>query len=234
MARAGTIQTEEDTRQQQTALLQPLGDCNLLVRFGTRLTDSANKSAISAAKILSEAPLAGVKEITPSLISVCLRYDPAQTGFVQLSNAVSLALSSAGQVPETGARSVEIGVSYGGEFGPDLENAAAQCGLSSEDFIAAHNSASLRVLATGFAPGFVYCGMHEKRLHIPRRKKIHAKVPPGSVIFAAGQTAITATPVPTGWHVIGRTDFRNFDPAKDPPTELAAGDIIRFFGGKTQ
>ncbi len=226
--------THEDSSISPQALIQPMGDCNLLVRFGDRLSDKANGRAITAARTLAEASLPGVKEITPSLISVCLRYDPMQTGFVQLSNSVSLALSSADQAPEAGTKTVEIAVSYGGEFGPDLENAAAQCALSSEEFIAAHNNAHLRVLATGFAPGFVYCGMHEKHLHIPRRKKIHAKVPPGSVIFAAGQTAITATSVPTGWHVIGRTNFRNFDPAKDPPTQLAAGDIIRFSGGRTQ
>ncbi|HHG89547.1 MAG TPA: carboxyltransferase domain-containing protein [Devosia sp.] len=209
-------------------LILPLGDRNLLVRFGRRLTDSANKSAILAAKILSGANLGGVQEITPSLISVCLRYDPVQTGFVQLSNAVSLTLSSAGRAPEMSAGTMKINVRYGGEIGSDLEDAAAACTLSPQEFIAAHNSATLRVLATGFAPGFVYCGMHEKRLHIPRRKKIHARVPPGSVIFAAGQTAITATHVPTGWHVIGRTDFRNFNPANEPPTKLAVGGIIRF------
>ncbi len=228
------VHTGEEGSISPQALIQPLGDCNLLVRFGDRLLDKANGRAIAAARTLADASLPGVKEITPSLISVCLRYDPMQTGFVQLSNSVSLALSSTDQAPEAGAKIVEIDVSYGGKFGPDLEDAAAQCAHSSEDFIAAHNNAHLRVLATGFAPGFVYCGMHEKHLHIPRRKKIHAKVPPGSVIFAAGQTAITATSVPTGWHVIGRTDFRNFDPAKNPPTQLAAGDIIRFSGGKTQ
>jgi len=84
------------------------------------------------------------------------------------------------------------------------------------------------VLATGFAPGFVYCGLHESALNIPRRVKIHSRVAPGSILFAAGQTAITATPIPTGWHVIGRTGFANFSPDRDPPTLLEAGDMVRF------
>jgi KipI family sensor histidine kinase inhibitor len=100
--------------------------------------------------------------------------------------------------------------------------------MTAEAFIAAHNQASLRVLATGFAPGFVYCGMHPNELTLPRRPTVRLSVPPGSVLFAAGQTAITATEMPTGWHVIGHTDFANFDPTASPPTRLEPGDQVRF------
>src|SRR5690606_22974103 len=95
-------------------------------------------------------------------------------------------------------------------------------------FVAAHNAVPLRVLATGFAPGFVYCGLHRDALVLPRRTAIRPLVPVGSVLFAAGQTAIAATEMPTGWHVIGYTTFRNFDPAATPPTRLGAGDAVRF------
>ncbi|MDF2984487.1 MAG: allophanate hydrolase subunit 1, partial [Devosia sp.] len=86
----------------------------------------------------------------------------------------------------------------------------------------------LRVLATGFAPGFVYCGMHPEALAVPRRAAVRRQVPAGTVLFAAGQTAITSTPIPTGWHVIGHTGFRNFDPAAEPPSAVRAGDSIEF------
>lgn len=210
------------------ARLVPLGDRALLLRFGDRLSAEANRRAIGAAHLLVRAKLAGVQEIAPNLVSVLLRYNPAVTSFFGLSMAVRLALASAESPQNENPRRVEISVAYGGDSGPDLEEAAACCGLCVEKFVALHNGSRLRVLATGFAPGFVYCGMHEKTLCVPRRKKIHAMVPPGSIIFAAGQTAITATPVPTGWHVIGRTKFQNFDPARTPPTRLEAGDEIRF------
>jgi allophanate hydrolase subunit 1 len=48
------------------------------------------------------------------------------------------------------------------------------------------------------------------------------------LLFAAGQTAIAATPVPTGWHLIGRTDLINFDSRRDPPTVLREGDLVAF------
>ena len=53
-------------------------------------------------------------------------------------------------------------------------------------------------------------------------------VPAGTVLFAAGQTAIAATPIRTGWHVVGRTQFQNFDPSAEPPTRLAPGDEVSF------
>jgi len=112
--------------------------------------------------------------------------------------------------------------------GPDLAEVAQAVGLGEPDFVAAHNASPLRVLATGFAPGFVYCGLHNNDLVVPRRTSVRSSVPAGSILFAAGQTAITATEMPTGWHVIGRTSFVNFDPASDPPTRLSAGDIVRF------
>ena len=111
--------------------------------------------------------------------------------------------------------------------GPDLAEAAQALGMSTEAFIAAHNATQLRVLATGFAPGFVYCGLHEA-LTLPRRTTIRPSVPAGSLLFAAGQSAITANDMPTGWHVIGGTAFSNFDPGAQPPTLLSAGDFITF------
>jgi KipI family sensor histidine kinase inhibitor len=112
--------------------------------------------------------------------------------------------------------------------GEDIGEVAGLLGLSAEAFVSEHNRGPLRVLATGFAPGFVYCGMHDAALVVPRRQVVRRQVPAGTVLFAAGQTAITSTAIPTGWHLIGRTDFRNFDPAQVPPSTLVAGDTIRF------
>ena len=101
-------------------------------------------------------------------------------------------------------------------------------GLSVAAFIDRHNRRRLRVLATGFAPGFVYCGFHEAELQLPRRDSIRTNVPAGTVLFAAGQTAVAATSIRTGWHVIGRTAFQNFYAQRVPPTILVSGDEVQF------
>ena len=201
-----------------------LGDSNLLVRFGTRLTDAANRAAIALARSLDHVPIAGVVEVVPQLVSVQLRFDPLLPAAATIAGEVRLRLSMLDSI-EPDAAGWTIPVRFDG---PDIDAVAAMLGISQADFIKAHNANPLRVLATGFAPGFVYCGLHPSGMVVPRRTSVRQSVPAGSLLFAAGQTAMAATDMPTGWHLIGHTDFRNFDPGAMPPTRLGAGDRIEF------
>lgn len=207
-------------------MIVPMGDCGILVRFAAQLDEAANAAAIAFADTLLASPPAGVEEVVPSLVSVFLRYDPLHTDFDTVCGELRLQLTGqhSARAPDTHT----IGIIFGGSDGPDLAEVAGALALDPASFIARHNAAPLRVLATGFAPGFVYCGFHPDDLILPRRQNVRPMVPAGSVLFAAGQTAIAATDIPTGWHVIGRTDFRNFDARTDPPTQLRAGDFLTF------
>jgi KipI family sensor histidine kinase inhibitor len=202
----------------------PLGDNSVLVRFDSKLSEAANQAAIALAAVLDQSRLAGVQEIVPNLVSVLLRYDPAVTSYAALAGELRLILFS---LDKTGApgRAWTIPIAFDG---PDLGEVAQALGLSVPQFIAAHNRHPLRVLTTGFAPGFVYCGLHDPALVLPRSPTVRPSVPAGSILFAAGQTAITATEMPTGWHLIGQTSFKNFDQTIMPPTHLRAGDLIHF------
>lgn len=203
--------------------LVPLGDAGLLVRFGTTLSDDANRAAIAFSRMLSARAPAGVTEIVPSLVSVLLKYDPRRTGFAQLAGEVRLLAGGDGVVGPAAQHTIAVRFD-----GDDLAEVSETLGLTADAFVAAHNKKPLRVLATGFAPGFVYCGFHDERLVLPRRTSVRASVPAGTVLFAAGQTAVAATPIPTGWHVIGHTHFQNFDAMALPPTSLRAGDDVTF------
>jgi len=217
-------QERERPEPKLTPLILPLGDRGLLVRFGETLSDEANRAAIDLATRVEAADVPGVVEVVPNLVSVLLRYEPATITFDRLAGEVRLLISGPGNAVPPGRRH-KVAVTFDGA---DLEEVASLAKLSATAFVAGHNVAPLRVLATGFAPGFIYCGMHAEALVVPRRTVVRRQVPAGTVLFAAGQTAITSTPIPTGWHVIGRTGFRNFDPAREPPTTVRAGDQIRF------
>ena len=206
-----------------TPTLVPLGDAALLMRFGTTLSEPANRAAVGFARAIAGRLPAGVIEVVPSLVSVLVTYDPARLGFEQLAGEMRLLASV--DAEEESAATHSVAVRFDGE---DLAEVSSTLKLSPEAFIAAHNAAPLHVLATGFAPGFVYCGFHDAALSVPRRSAVRPTVPAGTVLFAAGQTAIAATPIPTGWHVIGHTEFRNFDAGAAPPTTLRAGDSLRF------
>ncbi len=205
-------------------LIMPLGDRGLLVRFATTLSEAANRHAVGLAARLRAGRLEGVAEVVPNLASVLVRYEPSAVTFERLAGEVRLLVSGPEAEPDNGRLHV-IAVTFDG---PDVDEVAGMVGLGRDQFVARHCARPLRVLATGFAPGFVYLGFHDETLRVPRRAAVRARVPAGTVLFAAGQTAIASTDIPTGWHVIGRTEFRNFDPAVEPPTRLAAGDSVRF------
>lgn len=209
-------------------LIVPLGDHGLLVRFASSLSDQANLATIDFAGRLRQQVPDGVTEIDPNLVSVLLKYDPSRITFERLAGEVRLMIGKPGRIRNAMPKQHRIAVTFGGEEGPDLAEVAKTLKLAPKEFVAAHNARPLRVLTTGFAPGFVYCGFHPDSLELPRRASTRPLVPAGAILFAAGQTAITATSLPTGWHVIGRTDFRNFDPGQDPPTRLREGDEIVF------
>jgi KipI family sensor histidine kinase inhibitor len=204
------------------AEILPLGDGAVLVRFADTLSAAANRQAIAfAAQVEADTP-DDVAEIAPGLVSVLLRVRPG-ADFWRLSGELRLRMEQATSAPAGTLHEVPVHFD-----GADLADIAQLTGLGVSAFIDRHNAAPLTVLATGFAPGFVYCGFHGEDLVVPRREQVRPVVPAGTVLFAAGQTAVAATPIPTGWYVIGRTSFQNFDPASMPPTRLAAGDMVRF------
>ena len=204
-------------------LILPLGDRGLLVRFADTLSEPANRAALAFSGRAHVAGLPGVDEVVPNLVSVLLRCVP-DADFDQLAGEVRLLLSAPSDGPQP-ALEHDVSVDFDGE---DIDEVADRLRLDREAFVTEHCARPLQVLATGFAPGFVYLGFHPQALQVPRRTEVRRQVPAGTVLFAAGQTAITSTPIPTGWHVIGHTDFRNFDAARLPPTRLAAGDMVRF------
>jgi KipI family sensor histidine kinase inhibitor len=80
----------------------------------------------------------------------------------------------------------------------------------------------------GFVPGFPYMGDLPAALSLPRRTDPRVRVPAGSIATAVGQTAIYPVESPGGWHLIGATPIRLFDPAAVAPALLTPGDQVRF------
>jgi KipI family sensor histidine kinase inhibitor len=80
----------------------------------------------------------------------------------------------------------------------------------------------------GFVPGFAYMAAVDPRLSLPRRPTPRERVPAGSVAIAAGQTAVYPSETPGGWHLIGRTPMKMYDPALAEPSVLRPGDRVRF------
>jgi inhibitor of KinA len=100
--------------------------------------------------------------------------------------------------------------------------------LSIEEVISLHSEPNYRVYMIGFAPGFPYLGGLNKKLSTPRLDTPRITIPSGSVGIAESQTGIYPNDSPGGWQLIGRTPLNLFDPNREQPSLLVAGDYIKF------
>ncbi|MDP5308468.1 5-oxoprolinase subunit B family protein [Paracoccus spongiarum] len=208
----------------------PAGEDALLVRFALRADPVAMQAAARLARRLEARPPPGVVEIVPALVSVLLRFDPARTGRCELAaTALTLAEGCAGAGGDDAdpARRWTIPLAFGGENGPQLAEVARMAGLSQEAAIRQICAPGLRVLAIGFAPGQPYIGLLPPSWDLPRMAALNPSVPAGAVVVAVRQIVIFGTASATGWRQVARGAFRSFQPGREPPMPLRAGDGIR-------
>jgi inhibitor of KinA len=216
--------------------LVPMGDRCLIVSFEARVDPAINARVRAVADALLEHPIDGVVDVVPAFTTVAIHYQPEALAMADSTELPHRRLAAIVEErllhdvvrAERASRVVEIPVCYGGEFGPDLDEVAALCGLAPDDVIERHAASPHRVYMLGFAPGFPYLGGLDPSLEAPRRATPRTKVPAGSVAIARDQSCIYALETPGGWNVIGRTPVRLFAPDDDPPCLLAAGDDVRF------
>ena len=80
----------------------------------------------------------------------------------------------------------------------------------------------------GFLPGFCYLGGLDERLHTPRLATPRIKIDAGSVGIGGSQTGIYPMDSPGGWQLMGMTPVKTYDPKRETPILVEAGDYIRF------
>lgn len=185
--------------------------------------------------LLDKSPkLDGVKDVLPTYASLFVNFDPLKVSRSEVEKwclEVSTSGSSdADQSSTDSGRLIEIPVHYGGEGGPDIEEAAKIAGLSSaDDVIRIHSGGDYRVYFLGFLGGFPYLGgLDEVLAKVPRLTTPRMRLPKGTVGIAGGQTGVYTISTPGGWYCLGRTPMNLFEPSQDPPAKLRAGDKIKF------
>jgi len=207
----------------------PLGDSALLVSLGTGVNLELSGRVVRLANDVRALDAPGLAGVVPAYAALAVHFDPCITDSSMLADRVA-ALAAA----ELDRPAPDVGV--GGTYhvipvrydGPDLEAVAHQLQLPSGEVIRRHAGRTYQVLFLGFVPGFGYLGPLDPSLALPRRAEPRRRVPAGAVAIAGEQTAIYPIETPGGWHLIGRTETVLFDPLRDVPNLLAAGDRVRF------
>jgi inhibitor of KinA len=223
----------------------PLGDSALIVRVRDRFDDAPEETlnqVLQTFQQLRGAGILGVIEVAPAYTTVTVFFDPPQVAKVsgQPDGAFDWLNEQIRRVVAAGAGrkerhrtkrnvpSVEIPVCYDPEFAPDLDDVARHAKISTKEVVDLHSAGEYRVSCIGFVPGFPFLTGLSKKLATPRRAVPRKEIAPGSVGIGGAQTGIYPLRSPGGWNLIGRTPLQLFDPEKDPPTLLRAGDRVRF------
>jgi inhibitor of KinA len=207
----------------------PFGDSGLLVEFGSTINLDINRRVLALCNKLEEEHVEDVQELVPTYRSLLVRYDPTRTSYERLVFLIKDVEEALGTLSaEVGMKELTIPVFYGGEFGPDLKHVAAVHNLTEQQVIELHVEKEYRVYMTGFVAGFPYLGEVADEIATPRLQTPRLKVPAGSVGIAEKQTGIYPCEAPGGWQIIGKTPLRLFDPSKQQPALLKAGDSVRF------
>jgi KipI family sensor histidine kinase inhibitor len=207
----------------------PLGDSALLAVLGEGVDIGLSTRASRLAAELHKLAAAGVHGVVPAYTAVAVHFDPliADTEALARRMAELAARELAAPAPDA-ASSGRLHVLPVRYDGPDLATVAGRLGLAPAELARRHAERTYRVLFLGFVPGFGYLGPLDPSLALPRRAEPRRRVPAGSVAIAGEQTAVYPVETPGGWHLIGRTETVLFDPGRDPPNLLAAGDRVRF------
>ncbi|ARP80911.1 hypothetical protein CAL12_08695 [Bordetella genomosp. 8] len=214
--------------------IDPVGDRCLLVTLGDHVDGAVNRSVLALAAHLLADPPPGVIDVVPAFTTVALHYLPqayaGQAGTPHACLAAIVADRLRRGVPDIGAESrlVEVPACYGGAYGPDLDEVAGRCGLSTSEVIELHCASPLTIYTFFFAPGTPFAGGLDARLAVPRRATPRTEVPAGSVAIANGLSMIYQLAMPGGWNLIGRTPWNLFDLRREPPARLRLGDRLRF------
>ncbi len=204
-----------------------VGDRALAVELGNGIDRRLSQSVLRLDRALRAASVPGVVETVPTFRSLLVHYDPLLTCRAELETAIAPLVESS-DTGDTCARQWRIPVCYEGEHAPDLTEVARLTGCGPAEIVAMHSGISWHVYMLGFLPGFPYLGDLPPELALPRRADPRVRVPAGSVSIATTLTAIYPYESPGGWHLIGATPIRLFDPARTPPALLAAGDAVLF------
>jgi len=208
--------------------VKPVGDCAVLAVFGDTVDEETNAAVTVLERLIRGASLPGVGETIPAFASLLIHYDPLDTDYRTVADALIGLDMDFGPKGLPGGRTVDIPVCYGGEYGEDLPFVARHSGLTEEEVITRHSSRSYRIYMLGFLPGFPYLGGLDEKLFTPRLSDPRTKIPAGSVGIGGEQTGIYPFESPGGWQLIGRTPLTLFDPEKGGDLPYRAGDFIRF------
>ena len=185
--------------------------------------------SLATVQLMREQHIEGVVDVIPAFCSLLINYDPRVISFDDLKEETG----DTGKNGHQGRgrekeRFMKFQYAMAGSMDLDIENIAEHAGLSVEEVIKIHSSRDYLIYMLGFLPGFCYLGGLDERIHTPRLANPRIKINAGSVGIGGSQTGIYPLDSPGGWQLMGMTPVKTYDPEREVPILVEAGDYIRF------
>ena len=204
------------------------GDSSLLIEFGNEISPEINRRIAAVVELMREQHIEGVVDVIPAFCSLLVNYDPRVAGYEKMKKRLESLVRVDIKVGQVKRKIFEIPVLYGGEYGPDLASIAEHAGISQDEVIAIHSSRDYLIYMLGFLPGFCYLGGLDERIHTPRLSNPRLRIRAGSVGIGGSQTGIYPLDSPGGWQLMGMTPVKTYDPEREIPILVEAGNDSRF------
>jgi inhibitor of KinA len=206
----------------------PASDQCMLVYVGEHIGLPAHQRVLQLLRQLQRQPPAWLRNLQPAYTSLMVTFDPCIVDHAAVEIALRRYDGQHKAPRPRKSRLVRIPVCYGGEFGPDLAEAARAVRLKPAQFIQLHSSRTYHSYFLGFAPGFAYLGDVPDQIAVPRLQTPRRVVPAGSVGIAGKQTAVYPFATPGGWVLIGLTPLPIFRLDHKPMELISIGDQVKF------
>jgi inhibitor of KinA len=207
--------------------IHPLGNDALLIGLEQKIDPVTLEKVLMISHKIEQKRINGVIEVVPAYASLAVYYNPLVISYTTLKEKIEQLLAEQAFDNQKITRFLwEIPVCY--ELGIDMKKFASEKKLSPEEIIRHHTTPEYLVYMRGFVPGFLYLGGLDEQLYLQRKSTPTRKVPPGSVAIGGQQTGIYALPGPAGWHVIGQTPVKLFDPDHEDIMPIKPGDKVKF------
>lgn len=185
--------------------------------FGSKIDKKINDMVLNVYRFLPQyidLQKAGIIDIVPSYTSLAIHFNTSCELLMDPYIYDDLIEKALEEKHTKKPEEHTIYVDYSGE---DIDEVCEKLKLSKKTLIDLHTS-SYSIAMIGFREYFPYLLGLDNRLYLPRREVPRTKVKKGSVAIAAGQTGIYPEDSPGGWHIIGYTDFDDFQTLKPSDT----------------
>lgn len=206
----------------------PCGDTAVLIRFEQKIDPAILRQVTMMANAIKKAEIKGILDMIPAYASILVCFDPSKTDMRSIIAKIEK-LKPEKQSQKEEQRLIRIPVLYGRPFEEDLEHVAKHAGIFTEEVVQIHTANTYPVYMIGFLPGFPYLGNLDERIHTPRRTEPRTDIPAGAVGIGGSQTGVYPISSPGGWHIIGQTPVKLYDPDQKQPVLLQSGDLIQFY-----